>query len=158
MTSPKSARAIADLESGLILGTVCIAASPERVFRALTSSDDIVKWWGSDQVYRVTGWSSDLRVGGSWRSEGKNADGSPFSVEGKYLEIDPPRKLVLTWSYDWGEKHVTKLTYHLLPTAEGTRLTVRHEGFEGRPESCGAHTAGWEVVLTWLVQYLDTTS
>lgn len=153
MSLTKSARAIADLEEGLILATVTIGVPPDRVFRALTS-DEVVKWWGSDQVYRVTNWTSDLRVGGSWRSEGEGADGSSFSVEGEYLEIDPPHKLVLTWSYDWAERHVTKLTYRLEPVLEGTKLTVRHEGFKGRSEQCGSHAAGWEMVLDWLNTYL----
>jgi uncharacterized protein YndB with AHSA1/START domain len=153
MSSTKSARAVADLDEGLILATVTIAVPPERVFRALTSNE-VVKWWGSDQVYRVTNWTADLRVGGLWRSEGKGADGKSFSVEGAYLEIDPPRKLVQTWSYDLGERHVTKLTYQLQPTAEGTKLTVRHEGFKDRPEACGSHSDGWEMVLSWLGAYL----
>lgn len=132
MSSTKSARSIADLDEGLILATVIIAVPPERVFRALT--EEVAKWWGSDQVYRVTRWTADLRPGGPWRSEGVGADGAPFSVQGEYLEIDPPHKLVQTWSYDWGEKHETKLTYRLQPIAEGTKLTIRHEGFKGRLE------------------------
>jgi uncharacterized protein YndB with AHSA1/START domain len=157
MSTTKSARAVADIDEGLILATVTIAMPPDRVFRALTS-DEVVKWWGSDQVYRVTNWTSDLRVGGSWRSEGKGADGAPFSVEGEYLEIDPPHKLVQTWSYDWDERHVTKLTYQLQPTSEGTKLTVRHEGFKDRPEACGSHSDGWEMVLSWLHAYLVPTA
>jgi uncharacterized protein YndB with AHSA1/START domain len=139
MSSTKSARAVADLDEGLILGSVTIAAPPERVFRALTS-DEIVKWWGSDRTYRVTGWTSDLRVGG------------------EYLEIDPPRKLIQTWVYDWGDRHVTKLTYRLQPTSEGTKVTTRHEGFKDQPESCSSHADGWERVLDWLAQYCDTAS
>jgi uncharacterized protein YndB with AHSA1/START domain len=153
MSSNQAARAIADIDQGLILATVTIAVPPDRVFRALTS-EEVVKWWGSDQVYRVTKWTSDLRVGGAWRSEGKSEDGTPFSVEGKYLEIDPPRKLVQTWSYDWGEKHVTTLIYLLAATPEGTKVTVRHEGFKDRPEACGSHAQGWEMVLSWLADYL----
>ena len=34
----KSARAVADVSNGLLLASVEIAASPERIFRALTSS------------------------------------------------------------------------------------------------------------------------
>jgi hypothetical protein len=38
---------------------------------------------------------------------------------------------------------------------EGTKVTVRHEGFVGRPESWGTHAEGWELVLNWLEQYLN---
>lgn len=155
MTSRRAVpRAVADLSAGLILATVEIAVPPERVFRALTS-EEVVKWWGSDQAYRTTGWKADLRVGGRWRSEGVGADGKPFSVGGTFLEVDPPRRLVQTWEPDWDPGPPTTLTYRLDPTPLGTRLTVRHEGFSGRTESCDAHTSGWELVLGWLGGHLQ---
>jgi uncharacterized protein YndB with AHSA1/START domain len=147
-----AARAIADVSEGTILATVDIAAAPERVFRALTTPEDLVRWWGADDVYRTTGWTADFRIGGRWRAEGRGADGKPFAVEGAFVEIDPPRKLVQTWKPDWAGGHETTLTYRLEPIADGTRLTLRHEGFKGHPESCSGHTSGWEMVLRWLVQ------
>ena len=150
----KSARAIADVNDGIILATVTIAAPIERVFSALTASEEIVKWWGADSVYRTTGWKADLRVGGAWRAEGQAADGTKFSVGGEFLEVDAPRKLVQTWKPDWDGGHTTTLTYRLEDTLEGTRVTVRHEGFEGRPDSCRDHGQGWERVLGWLAGHV----
>lgn len=46
------------------------------MFRALTS-DEIVRWWGSDEMYRTIKWEGDLRIHGRWRSEGRGAGGSP---------------------------------------------------------------------------------
>ncbi|WP_437838287.1 SRPBCC domain-containing protein [Sorangium sp. So ce1153] len=149
-TKKRAARAIADVTQGTILATVDIAATPERVFRALTSPEEVTRWWGSEETYRTTGWTMDLRVGGKWRADGRGSDGSPFSVEGEFLEIDPPHKLVQTWKPAWDGGHATTLTYRLEPIAEGTRVTVRHEGFAGRPESCRTHAEGWESVLGWL--------
>jgi uncharacterized protein YndB with AHSA1/START domain len=144
-----AARAIADVTSGTILASVEIAAPPERVFRALTS-DDITRWWGSDDLYRTTKFTADLRVGGKWRSDGQGADGSPFHVEGEYVTIDPPHLLVHTWKPAWEEGAPTTITYRLEATSIGTRLTLRHEGFIGRAESCNGHASGWERVLGWL--------
>ena len=53
MSSQRSARALADVNGGIILAEVEIAAPPERVFRALTQSDEIVRWWGSPDAYRT---------------------------------------------------------------------------------------------------------
>jgi uncharacterized protein YndB with AHSA1/START domain len=114
----RAARAIADLTAGSILATVDIAASPERVFRAL-ASEDIVRWWGSDDMYRTTAWTGDVRVGGAWRSSGVAADGSEFSVGGEYLEVDPPRRLVHTWKPSWDEVGATTVTYTLAADPEG---------------------------------------
>lgn len=50
----KAARAIADVAAGTILAQVDIAAPVERVYAALTRGDEIVKWWGSDELYLIT--------------------------------------------------------------------------------------------------------
>jgi uncharacterized protein YndB with AHSA1/START domain len=143
------ARAIADLAAGTILARVEIAAPPERVFRALTSADEIPRWWGQEGVYRTTKWTTDLRVGGRWRADGVGADGKAFFVEGEFLEIDAPHKLVHTWRPEWDEG-VTTVTYEIEAIAGGARVTVKHTGFGERRDSCAGHAFGWEQVLGWL--------
>src|SRR5215470_18167460 len=98
MTEIKSgaARALADLAQGEILATVEIAASPERVFHALASRE-IVDWWVRPGVFDTREWTGDVRVGGRWQATGV-ARGAPYTLEGEFLEVDPPRKLVQTWS------------------------------------------------------------
>ena len=146
------ARAVADLAEGTLLATVEIAAPPERVFRAISSSE-ITSWWGSDHEYRTTAWTGDLRVGGRWRADGKGADGHTFFVEGEFLEIDPPRKLVHTWRPGWDGGGPTTITYRLDPIEGGTRLTLRHAGFTSA-DSCDQHSQGWMRVLDWLTGYV----
>ena len=92
--STKTARAVADLTEGVILASVEVAAAAERVFRALTDPKELARWWGSSEAYRADEWTADFRVGGRWRARGRNVDGRPFSVEGEFLEIEPPRKVV----------------------------------------------------------------
>jgi uncharacterized protein YndB with AHSA1/START domain len=148
-TTKRAARAVADLSKGVVLAMVEIEVPPERVFRALTTPDELVHWWGSPDTYQLTEATMDLRVGGKWRTLGRGATG-PFSVSGEYLEIDPPRRLVQTWVPDWEGGHSTTIHYQLDPIATGTRVTVRHEGFGERAESCESHSRGWERVLGWL--------
>ena len=97
-------------------------------------------------------------MGGRWRARGLSTDGKPFSVEGEFLEVDPPRKLVQTWKPDWDGGHVTTVSYQLDPVPGSTRVTVRHSGFGERRESCTAHGTGWERVLTWLHGYFGALS
>jgi uncharacterized protein YndB with AHSA1/START domain len=148
---------VADVSGGTVIATVDIRVPAERVFRAL-SSDEVVAWWGDETMYRTTSWQSDLRVGGAWRAAGVSADGSSFTVGGVYLEVDPPRKLVQTWEPDWDDGPATRLTYLLEAIDGGTRLTVRHEGFGDRAESCRNHGDGWARVLGWLLRHFGTTS
>ena len=55
-------RAVADVTEGTILAAVEIAAPPERVFRAITT-DDVVHWWGSPELYQTTQWVADVQSG-----------------------------------------------------------------------------------------------
>src|SRR5262245_59882349 len=142
MPKNSRARAIADVSEGTIIAAVEMEAPPERVFRAL-SSKEISEWWGSPAVYQTTEGSGELRVGGRWRAVGRGADGHDFSVEGEFLEIDPPRKLVQTWKPSWDSGGATKVTYRLEAIEGGTRLVLRHEGFADA-DSCRNHSGGWE--------------
>ena len=134
----------------MILATVSIAAPPERVFRAITEPGEIVRWRGSEELYRTTNHVADLRPGGAWRSEGKGADGTPFAVEGEFILVEPPHRLSMSWRPGWDGGNVTTVTFLLEPTEAGTRLTLRHEGFGDRAEPCRDHADGWERVLGWL--------
>lgn len=152
------ARAVADVSSGTILATVEIASPPERVFTALTSADDVVKWWGSADSYRTTEWTMKLEPGTPWRGSGVGSDGTPFSVEGEVLEVDAPRRLVWTWRAAWDGGNTTKVTYTLEPIDGGTRVTLRHEGFADRHDACRMHGEGWERVLGWAKAHLSAST
>jgi uncharacterized protein YndB with AHSA1/START domain len=155
-TTTRTARAVTDGET--ILATVDIAAPPERVFRALTT-EETERWWGSPSVYRVTDWKADVRVGGLWSLIVRLPDGSVLPASGRFLEIDTPSKIVQTRKYDWDcpvlGRRDTIVTYRLDPIKEGTRMTVRHDGFVGLKEPAYEHAAGWERFLGWLTAYLS---
>jgi uncharacterized protein YndB with AHSA1/START domain len=146
------ARAVADVDAGRILASVEIGAPIERVFRAL-ASEEVAEWWGSPEEYRTTKWVGDLRPGGHWRADGVSAGGEPFFVEGEYVEVEPPHRLVQTWRPQWEPGTSTTITYRLEAIDGGTRLTLRHEGFVGRAESCNGHAQGWERVFGWLTKH-----
>jgi len=148
--SKTSARSIADVTKGSILARVDIAAPPARVWKAIT--EEVANWWGSDELYRTTKHTVDLRPGGKYRSEGVGADGDAFHVDGEIVELDPPRRYVVTWQPSWSTEPATLVTYMLEPTARGTRLTLSHTGFTSA-ESCNSHGEGWAHVLDWLAGY-----
>ena len=78
---------------------------------------------------------------------------------GEFLEIDAPRKIVFTRKYEWefpqlGRRETT-VTYRFDPIATGTRVTVRHDGFDGLSGPADQHAEGWERVLGWLDAYMN---
>lgn len=149
-----AARAVADVTSGMLLASIEIKATPERIFRAL-ASEEIAQWWGSPQLYRVTKWVGEVRPGGQWKSSGIGHDGKPFEVGGEFVEVDPPRKLVQTWHPKWVEGPPTTVTYRLEAIEGGTRVTIKHEGFGDNADACRSHTDGWERVSIWLSTWLE---
>jgi uncharacterized protein YndB with AHSA1/START domain len=149
-------RAVADGGGGTIVATAELAAPPERIFHALTT-DEVERWWGHPEYYCMKEWAADLRVCGQWSVVVRFADGSTNGGSGEFAELDAPRKIVMTRKF---EKHPllgareTTITYRLEPTATGTRLTVRDEGFVGRSEAAYGNAEHWERVLGWLQDYM----
>lgn len=151
-TVNSTARAVADLSEGLILASVEIAAPPERVFRALTSKE-ITEWWVRPGVFDTREWTGDVRVGGRWEASGVGKDG-PYSLEGEFVEIDPPRRLVHTWHPVGAPAAATStVTYMLEPFEGGTRITLRQSGILSRASGLGI-CVGWETSFAKLEDLL----
>lgn len=153
-------------DQNAVIAEIFIAAPPERVFAAITDPEQTARWWGQTGLYRVTERTSELRPGGKWRSAGVGADGTPFHVEGEYLEIDPPRLLVHTWTSSYAGPLKTIVRWELEPkevhglhpsgpkkAGTGTLVRVRQEGFAHAPAQAASHSEGWKRVLGWLEAY-----
>jgi|SRR5579872_153783 uncharacterized protein YndB with AHSA1/START domain len=155
-------------DQNTVLAEIFIAAPPARVFQAISDPNQLPKWWRQEGLYQVTKSTMDLRPGGKWRSEGVGADGTEFWVEGEYLEVDPPRRLVHTWVSSY--KGVDTVVYWDLEpepinalhpsgpkkSGTGTRVRLRQEGFAGNLESAKGHGEGWKRVLGWLQAFAES--
>ena len=145
------AHAAANLRGRSIFGSVDIAASATRVFRAL-ASEEIIHWWIRPGVFNTSDWAGDVRVGGRWRAVG-TGNGVPFTLEGEFLEIDAPKKLVFTWHSGGAPGRPTIVTFLLERIDGGTRLTLEHVGFAA-PDWCMNTCLGWETSLERLAELL----
>jgi uncharacterized protein YndB with AHSA1/START domain len=132
--------------------TIELPASPERVFRALTSKE-VCDWWVRPGIFDTREWTGDVRPGGRWRATGLGKGGNPYALEGEFLEVDAPRKLVHTWHLVGTPSAPTVVSYMLEKTDRGTRLTFRHAGF-GSPEASANTRTGWETSFARLVEIL----
>ena len=162
------ATAVITPDQDTVVAEVFIAAPPARVFQAITDPNQMPQWWGQSGLYRVTKSTFDVRVGGRWRSEGVGDDGKTFFVEGEYLDVDPPRRLVHTWIGSYSGTLKTVVRWELTPhsvhglhstgpkkSGTGTLVKVSQEGFAGIPEAAASHGEGWKRVFGWLVAYLE---
>src|SRR5207247_9321148 len=75
-----------------------VPASPERVFRAWTTPDDMKRWFGRPEGFDVPNVEIDLRVGGRYRIELALDDVRPVCL-GTYHVIEPYD--TLTFSFGW---------------------------------------------------------
>ena len=151
-----------------VLAEIFIAAPPERVFEAITDPIQLSRWWGQNCLYRITERTADVRPGGKWSSVGVGADGTSFRVEGEYLEVDPPRRLVHTWIASYMSSLKTVVYWDLEPQSvhnlhpngprkagTGTLVKLRHEGFAGAPQAAVNHGEGWKRVFGWMQAYVE---
>jgi len=147
------AGAVAEWVAGRVIASVDIAAPPERTFRAL-ASQEIVDWWVNPGVFDTKEWAGEVNVGGWWRASGM-ARGEPYALEGEFLEVDPPRKLVHTWHRVGAPGGPSIVTYLLEPIPGGTRLRINHSGIVS-PEQGDNTTVGWRTSLARLAQILSS--
>lgn len=123
-----------------------LKATPERVFRAWTTPEEM-KRWASPANYTTPFVAVDLQVGGRYEIHMRAPSGVERRVAGVYREITPPRKLVYTWL--WEEpagSPETVVTVEFRDHADGTELLLRHECLT--PESRDQHGSGWSGCLT----------
>lgn len=122
-------------------------ASPERLFEAFTKPEHLVQWFGPKGC-TIPRAALDLRVGGRYRVEMHGDEGDVYVLTGEYREIQPPERLVFTWTWAQGDmagvETVVSLT--MRPKPGGTELTLHHDGLP-TPRALEMHGAGW--VSTW---------
>lgn len=122
---------------------------PARVFSALTDPAKMSQWFFCSEPGR-TKVTSDFRPGGKYMVE-MSHDGAPVVIDGVYLEIVPPKKLVFTWNSSRGVKD-SKVTFELSPISKGTKLVITHELPENMvPE----HREGWLACFDNLDEFLN---
>lgn len=131
--------------------SVELVAPPERVFHALASSE-VVSWWVRPGVFDTREWTGEPRVGGRFRASGMFR-GEPYAIEGEFMVVDPPRRLVHTWHAVGAPGTPTTVAYILEAIHGGTRVTLRQSGFPSR-EAAANFGAGWETSFERLAEML----
>jgi uncharacterized protein YndB with AHSA1/START domain len=121
-------------------------ASPERVFQAWTTPEDLTRWHAPAPLTCVLA-EVDLRVGGRYRIHMREPNGNEHRVTGTYRVIDPPRRLTYSWRYDHEpDASETFVTIECIPHGTGTELVLTHEGFLNE-ERRASHEHGWTAIM-----------
>lgn len=128
---------------------------PERVYRAFTTPAAFAKWLPPHGFY-ATVHEADVKVGGSYRMSFTNlTTGNGHSFGGRYLELEPGRRLRYTARFDDpnlpGEMTTT---VELKAVFCGTEMHIRQEGIPAviPAEAC---YMGWQESLLLLAQLAE---
>jgi uncharacterized protein YndB with AHSA1/START domain len=128
-----------------------IRTTPEKLWRALTEPEFTRKFW-VDTVQEC-----EWKVGSQWKlivPDGRVADA------GEIVEIDRPRKLVLTWQHhlfpDLTAEGFSRLTYELEAMGSSVKLTVTHTMEQKDSKLVNAVSKGWPSILSSLKSLLET--
>jgi uncharacterized protein YndB with AHSA1/START domain len=135
-------------------------APRDRVFEAWTNPNVLLDWWRAGPHWETPVAEVDLRLGGRYRLAMTDTDkGETHVVVGEYKEIQPPERLVYTWTWESNADEM-KGSDNSLVTVEfeeadgGTQVSLTHSGFSGE-EIRDLHTHGWEAVLANLERVLS---
>ena len=154
-------KAIVTPDLDAVVCDIEIAAPAERVFEALTHSDQLMQWFNNSEC-PVKHWTMDARRGGRYGyatvpgSVAVNGK-KDFECSGEIIEYDPPRLLVYTWLGNWhaDPSRETVVRWELAATASGTRVTVTHSGLAEEPESRKDYSGGWVGVMENLKKFVE---
>ena len=129
-----------------------IPGPPEAVYRAFTEPVTMARWLSPVGHAEV---EADVRVGGALRVamiEGEVR----IDHAGKFLELEPPRRLVFTWSSPYTGAEPSVVTVELHASGVGTRLVLTHERL---PEPVlKAHEGGWRTMVARLAALMGETN
>ena len=140
--------------------TIEINAPPDRVWRALTTAEELSAWFQvrleGDIVPGTEIWMTSVHP---------QHGGQRFRV--RFTEMTAPRRFVWEWhpgevdpNVDYAREPRTTVTFTLEPAGRGTRLSVSETGFDEislarRAKVYKDNSQGWAEVLLWLQKHAE---
>jgi uncharacterized protein YndB with AHSA1/START domain len=122
-----------------VVATVHVDAPPERVYEYFTRPEAIVTWMGEYALL-------EAEPGGRFTVDVKGAP-----VRGRFLDLDPPRRLLISWGYAGSDDLPPgRSTVEIRFTAErgGTRVDLEHRDLPAA--QMPGHVSGWTHYLARL--------
>jgi len=133
---------------------------PNQVFEAWTNPDSVMQWFGlapnSLHSARI-----DLIKGGEWQFLKSKDDVKSVGFEGKYLDIQPDKRLVFSWSmvtvFADGAREATppsRVDIQFSASGNGTDVRLVHSTIDSEALSLG-FGRGWNIAFRSLLDLLS---
>lgn len=138
-----------------------VDAPPERVFKALTDSTELGRWFTNPEC-PAKFWQMDARPGGRYGYSTEKGSVvvngvNEFECHGEILEFVPERLLVYTWVASWhvDKTRQTVVSWELTSQRGGTHVKVTHSGLAQEEVARKDYSGGWVGVLEMLGKFCE---
>ena len=129
-----------------------IRTTPEKLWDALTKPEFTRKYWFGSAL--ESSWEQDS----SWHL--KSSHDGRLTDSGKVVEIDKPRRLVLSWRNEFVPEMTaegySRATFELEQQGDTVKLTVTHEIDKKGSKLIQGVSGGWPIILASLKSLLET--
>jgi uncharacterized protein YndB with AHSA1/START domain len=129
---------------------VYIRTTPEQLWQAITYRDFTSRYFHQTRV--LSSWQADDRIS-YWID-------TDLVVDGKVIQAEPPRRLVMTWSFrrnpQLRDDPPSRVTWEIEPFDETCLLTLIHDDFPTETRTFRSVGSGWPMVLSSLKSLLET--
>jgi uncharacterized protein YndB with AHSA1/START domain len=130
----------------------------ERVFAAWTNPEIAARFLSPGDV-KATNVQMDVKVGGTFSITMERPGSEAFVARGTYLEVNAPKRLVMTWRWvedDPAEEHETLLSLDFNERNGETEFVLTHEKLAS-VESRDRHAEGWTDIINELASVLEAS-
>ena len=117
-------------------------ASVEKVWKAWTAPELILKWFGSDPNGIGISANLDVRTKGKYEITFQDSDQTEHTCCGYYREVNKPNKLIFTWTWK-SEPDVESLVILSL-TPHGDRTHMQFDHHHVGTKSIHNYLSGWK--------------
>ncbi len=124
-----------------VTASIHISAPPQSVFAYFTEPEAIVRWMGEYAVL-------DARPGGEFTVDVRGAP-----VRGRYLELEPPHRLVVSWGYAGSDAlppGASTVEVRFSGQGGGTLVELEHRDLPA--SDAPGHREGWDHYLARLAE------
>ena len=128
------------------------SAARDRVWKAFTDPKLLAQWWG--RGHKVVIEKLEVQRGGHWRFV-ERTDQGPQGFEGRFREVTPPERLVMTFEWDGMPGYVSVETITLEDLGEERTRVVTLTIFHTKQERDGMVQSGMEQGLNESYAALD---
>jgi uncharacterized protein YndB with AHSA1/START domain len=128
---------------------------PVKVWQAWTDPAITKLWFGSDPNGKVLNAKLDVRINGVFAVTFANSDGTEFTAQGIYKEVNEPNRLVFTWGWANQPEVNELISLEFSPDGDGTLMTFEQSNIDPST-SMHNYEEGWRSTFQKLERALET--